>query len=121
MTASAAEFAAVVDGEQVDDVGQGRRCLAAERPGGLPVELGRCQEQLTGDGGLLGGRAGLGADVEVQLGGQELADQFVGMYVNKWTLDYGDRGRAAVQQLLGEAVDAGIVPDRGEVDFVEPA
>jgi 1,4-dihydroxy-6-naphthoate synthase len=50
----------------------------------------------------------------------KLADDFVGMYVNQWTLDYGDRGRAAVRRLLGEAAKAGIVPDCGEVDFVEP-
>ncbi len=53
--------------------------------------------------------------------GADLADEFVGMYVNKWTLDYGEQGRAAVQQLLSEGAAAGIVPDCGEVDFVEPA
>jgi 1,4-dihydroxy-6-naphthoate synthase len=52
--------------------------------------------------------------------GSDLADQFVGMYVNKWTLDYGDVGRQAVRQLLHEAVAAGLVPNKGEVDFVEP-
>ena len=31
-----------------------------------------------------------------------LADKFVGMYVNDWTLDYGARGRAAVRRLLDE-------------------
>ncbi|MEX2212914.1 MAG: MqnA/MqnD/SBP family protein [Phycisphaeraceae bacterium] len=53
--------------------------------------------------------------------GKELADQFVGMYVNKWTLDYGRRGREAVKMFLREAVVAGLVPECGEVDFVEPA
>ena len=53
--------------------------------------------------------------------GKDLADRFVGMYVNKWTLDYGQRGRDAVQRFLKEAIDAGLVPDCGEVDFVEPA
>jgi len=53
--------------------------------------------------------------------GAELADRFVGMYVNDWTLDYGDRGRQAVRQLLSEAATAGVVPDCGEIDFVEPA
>jgi 1,4-dihydroxy-6-naphthoate synthase len=52
--------------------------------------------------------------------GKSLADKFVGMYVNKWTLDYGPRGRQAVRQFLREAVDAGLTPDCGEVDFVEP-
>ncbi len=48
-----------------------------------------------------------------------LADQFVGMYVNKWTLDYGPRGRDAVRRLLREGAEAGIVPDAGEIRFVE--
>ena len=30
------------------------------------------------------------------------ADTFVGMYVNEWTLDYGDRGRSAIRELLDE-------------------
>lgn len=53
--------------------------------------------------------------------GADLADQFVGMYVNDWTLDYGDIGRRAVRQLLKEAADAGIAPDCGDIDFVDPA
>lgn len=56
--------------------------------------------------------------------GAQLADQFVGMYVNHWTLDYGDRGRAAVTQLLREAAAAGLVPPLphdGEIDFIDPA
>jgi len=53
--------------------------------------------------------------------GADLADEFVGMYVNQWTLDYGQRGRDAVQQLLSEGAEAGIVPAVGEVDFVDPA
>jgi len=47
-----------------------------------------------------------------------LADRFVGMYVNHWTLDYGDVGRKAVRTLIREAVNAGLVPDCGEIDFV---
>jgi 1,4-dihydroxy-6-naphthoate synthase len=39
-----------------------------------------------------------------------LADRFVGMYVNEWTVDYGDRGRQAVRTLLARAADAGLVP-----------
>lgn len=50
---------------------------------------------------------------------EQLADQFVGMYVNKWTLDYGERGRAAVRALLKAGADAGLVPDAGEIEFVE--
>ena len=48
-----------------------------------------------------------------------LADKFVGMYVNDWTLDYGARGRAAVDRLLREAHQAGIISKAVSVDFVE--
>jgi len=48
-----------------------------------------------------------------------LADRFVGMYVNDWTLDYGPRGRAAVQRLLEEGHRAGIIPSPVAVEFVE--
>jgi 1,4-dihydroxy-6-naphthoate synthase len=47
-----------------------------------------------------------------------LADKFVGMYVNDWTLDYGDRGRTAVRRLLDEAHSAGIIPSPVAVEFV---
>ncbi len=48
-----------------------------------------------------------------------LADKFVGMYVNDWTLDYGDRGRAAVRKLLAEGHRAGVIPDPVAVEFAE--
>ena len=47
------------------------------------------------------------------------ADRFVGMYVNELTLSYGDRGRAAVQRLLDEAADHGIIPRRVQVEFAQ--
>jgi len=47
-----------------------------------------------------------------------LADQFVGMYVNQWTLDYGPRGREAITRLLKEGATAGLVPDVGQVQYV---
>ncbi len=47
-----------------------------------------------------------------------LADRFVGMYVNEWTVDYGDRGREAVRTLLKRAEAAGIVPGPLEIEFV---
>jgi len=50
--------------------------------------------------------------------GTELADKFVGMYVNHWTLDYGEKGRAAVRELLRRGHEAGLVPDAGTIDFV---
>ena len=49
---------------------------------------------------------------------KELADQFVGMYVNDWTLDYGDRGRAAIAKLLDEGHRAGIIPSPVSAEFV---
>lgn len=48
-----------------------------------------------------------------------LADKFVGMYVNDWTLDYGPRGRLAVRQLLEKGHNAGIIPQAVNVEFVE--
>jgi 1,4-dihydroxy-6-naphthoate synthase len=48
----------------------------------------------------------------------ELADQFVGMYVNHWTLDYGQRGRDAITRLLKEGAAAGLVPHVREIDYV---
>jgi 1,4-dihydroxy-6-naphthoate synthase len=49
----------------------------------------------------------------------DLADRFVGMYVNEWTLDYGPRGRAAVAKLLDEAHRACVIPEPVKVEFVE--
>jgi len=50
--------------------------------------------------------------------GDERTDTFVGMYVNDWTVDYGPRGREAVQTLLDRGHAAGIVPERVAVEFV---
>jgi 1,4-dihydroxy-6-naphthoate synthase len=47
-----------------------------------------------------------------------LADRFVGMYVNEWTVDYGPRGREAVRTLLGRAAEMGLVPGPLDVQFV---
>jgi 1,4-dihydroxy-6-naphthoate synthase len=49
---------------------------------------------------------------------RERTDRFVGMYVNDLTLSYGDRGRAAVERLLGEAFERGLIPERVPVEFV---
>jgi 1,4-dihydroxy-6-naphthoate synthase len=45
-------------------------------------------------------------------------DEFVGMYVNQLTLDYGERGRRAVRALLERGARAGLVPP-GDVSFVD--
>ena len=47
----------------------------------------------------------------------DLADRFVGMWVNDLTLDYTDRGREAVQRLLMEGFERGIIPNRPNVEF----
>jgi 1,4-dihydroxy-6-naphthoate synthase len=49
---------------------------------------------------------------------QQMADQFVGMYVNERTLDYGKDGRQAVEHLLGMGYRAGIIPHKPQVEFV---
>jgi len=46
-----------------------------------------------------------------------LADRFVAMWVNELTLDYTDRGRQAVRQLLEEGFEKGIIPNRVAVEF----
>lgn len=45
-------------------------------------------------------------------------DEFVGMYVNQWTVDYGPRGREAVRLLLRRGHEAGIIPHRVHVEFI---
>ncbi len=50
--------------------------------------------------------------------GRDLADKFVGMYVNHWTLDYGERGREAIRRFLGQAFERGLIPHRQELEFV---
>lgn len=49
----------------------------------------------------------------------KLADQFVGMYVNDWTIDYGEKGRAAVRRLLDEAYQAKIIPHPAKLEFID--
>ena len=49
----------------------------------------------------------------------QLADKFVGMYVNERTLDYGMEGREAIRRLLDMGHKAGIIPHAARLDFVE--
>jgi len=46
-------------------------------------------------------------------------DKFVGMYVNKWTVDMGRDGRRAINQLLTRAYHAALVPRPVHLEFVE--
>jgi len=48
----------------------------------------------------------------------QLADKFIGMYVNERTLDYGADGREAVRRLLEMGHEAGIIPHKARVEFV---
>ncbi len=50
--------------------------------------------------------------------GRDLADKFVGMYVNHWTLDYGDKGRESIRRFLGRAFEQKLIPHRQELEFV---
>jgi 1,4-dihydroxy-6-naphthoate synthase len=47
------------------------------------------------------------------------ADRFIGMYVNDFTIDYGDTGRAAIREFLGQAVARKLIPHPVEPEFVE--
>ena len=46
------------------------------------------------------------------------ADQFVGMYVNDWTIDMGERGQRSIRMFLEEAVARGVVAHEVPVDFI---
>jgi 1,4-dihydroxy-6-naphthoate synthase len=51
--------------------------------------------------------------------GRDLADKFVGMYVNHWTLDYGEKGRESIRRFLGRAFEQKLIPHRQELEFVQ--
>jgi 1,4-dihydroxy-6-naphthoate synthase len=48
----------------------------------------------------------------------EVADKFVGMYVNKWTLGYGERGKRAVTELIERGTSVGLLPGPAVVEFL---
>src|ERR1043166_2694785 len=50
---------------------------------------------------------------------EKLADEFIGMYVNDFTRDYGEVGRAAIGKFLGDAERAGFINNFGEIEFVD--
>ena len=50
--------------------------------------------------------------------GRDLADKFVGMYVNHWTLDYGEKGRESIRRFLGRGFEQGLLARRQELEFV---
>ena len=50
--------------------------------------------------------------------GVDLTDRFVGMYVNHWTLDYGDRGRDSIRRFLARGQKMGVIPQAPPLEFV---
>jgi len=50
-----------------------------------------------------------------------LADKFIGMYVNHWTLDYGEKGRQAVREFMSRGAAIGLVPSTFKVEFLSAA
>lgn len=50
---------------------------------------------------------------------KRLADQFVGMYVNHWTLDMGAKGKQSIELFLKEAEERGFIPRQAPVEFVD--
>src|SRR5262245_6212210 len=106
----------------------------AERTGGLPLPLGGNvirrdlgADAITTLSSMLRDSIAFGlkhraeaVDYAMQFGrglDRRRTDQFVGMYVNNLTLEYGDRGRTAVRRLLGDAQDAGLLPSCVTVEF----
>jgi 1,4-dihydroxy-6-naphthoate synthase len=106
----------------------------AERTGGLPLPLGGNvirrdlgPEMIAKVSRLLRASIAYGLshrqealDYALQFGrglDRAKADRFVGMYVNELTLDYGERGRTAVQRLLDEAWDKRLIPKKIAVEF----
>ena len=55
------------------------------------------------------------------MGSAPIADRFVALYVNRWTLDFGPPGRLAVEEFLGAMRRADLIPDDARVEFVSPA
>ena len=49
---------------------------------------------------------------------RSMADEFVGMYVNDWTVDFGEKGREAVGLLLKRGFECGVIPELIEPEFV---
>src|SRR6266852_4909990 len=50
---------------------------------------------------------------------ENLASKFIGMYVNDFTRDYGETGRAAIRRFLGDAERAGYIANAAEIEFVQ--
>lgn len=106
----------------------------AERTGGLPLPLGGNVIRRDLGGALIATLSNL-LEASIRYGlahrddalqhamqfgrGLDAArtDRFVGMYVNELTVEYGERGRTAVQRLLDDAHQAGLVPHRVVAEY----
>ncbi|TWT42699.1 menaquinone biosynthesis family protein [Botrimarina hoheduenensis] len=82
--------------------------LAVEKLLGQSIDYGLDHRQPALDYALQYGR-----DLDNQK-----ADKFVGMYVNDWTRDFGDKGREAVRLFLRRGYEAGVLPELVEPEFV---
>ncbi len=106
----------------------------AERTGGLPLPLGgniirrdlgpdmiaRVSKMLHDSIAYALANRAAAVEYALQFGrglDRVRTDRFVGMYVNDLTLSYGDRGRAALERLLAEAFERGLIPQRVAVEF----
>jgi 1,4-dihydroxy-6-naphthoate synthase len=49
----------------------------------------------------------------------QLASKFIGMYVNEFTRDYGETGRAAIREFLARAESGGLLNRKVQIDFVQ--
>lgn len=69
--------------------------------------------------GLKNRKASVRASMEYGRGlDEKRTDQFINMYVNQLTIDYGERGRAGVREFLKRGADMGLVPHM-EIEFVQ--
>ena len=141
VTTGAVDAGLLIHEGQLTYQDEGLRCLVdlgawwADRTGGLPLPLG-CNviRRDLGDDTMREVSRLLHASIAYALDHREAAiayaldfgrgldvertDQFVGMYVNDLTLDYGDRGRAAVERLFADACDRKLIPRAVPVEFV---
>lgn len=49
---------------------------------------------------------------------RQKADKFIGMYVNQLTVDYGERGRKAIELFLKQAYEKGFIPALPKIEFI---
>ena len=50
--------------------------------------------------------------------GEQLADEFIAMYVNERTLDYQEEGRESIRLFLNRAHQTGLIPEPPQIEFI---